>query len=184
MNLVLGYNGFARVLGKNHMGFGPPQNIIGQSAGAQLRIGGRGGFGMFGNQSQGWSRLFGGEFGFEIGWLLPAALLATVLVVLSRGRAPRTDLVRAGAILFGGWLIVDGLVLSFMHGSIHPYYCLSIAPPWPRLWSGRWPALRRMPLRRSANRTRVADRPSAPPTPPGRTTSGGRTTTAPTWTRS
>jgi hypothetical protein len=129
MNLVLGYNGFARVLGKNHMGFGPPQNIIGQSAGAQLRIGGRGGFGMFGNQSQGWSRLFGGEFGFEIGWLLPAALVATVLVVLSRGRAPRTDLVRAGAILFGGWLIVDGLVLSFMHGSIHPYYCLSIAPP-------------------------------------------------------
>ena len=25
MNLVLGYNGFARVLGRNHMGFGPPQ---------------------------------------------------------------------------------------------------------------------------------------------------------------
>jgi 4-amino-4-deoxy-L-arabinose transferase-like glycosyltransferase len=38
-------------------------------------------------------------------------------------------LTRAAAILFGGWLIVDGLVLSFMHGSIHAYYCLSIAPP-------------------------------------------------------
>jgi hypothetical protein len=73
--------------------------------------------------------LFGGEFGFEIGWLVPAALLATVLVVVCRGRAPRTDLTRAAAILFGGWLIVDGLVLSFMHGSIHAYYCLSIAPP-------------------------------------------------------
>jgi 4-amino-4-deoxy-L-arabinose transferase-like glycosyltransferase len=126
MNLVLGYNGFARVLGRNHMGFGPPKTVVGQAAGAQLNLGGHGGFG---NQSQGLSRLFGGEFGFEIGWLLPAALLATVLVVLSRGRAPRTDLVRAAAILFGGWLVVDGLVLSFMHGSIHAYYCLSIAPP-------------------------------------------------------
>jgi 4-amino-4-deoxy-L-arabinose transferase-like glycosyltransferase len=129
MNLVLGYNGFARVLGRNHKGFGTPQTVVGQAAGAQVNIGSRGGFGGFGSQSQGWSRLFSGEFGFEIGWLVPAALLATVLVLLSRGRAPRTDLTRATAILFGGWLVVDGLVLSFMHGSIHPYYCLSIAPP-------------------------------------------------------
>ena len=129
MNLVLGYNGFARVLGRNHMGFGPPDQVVGSAAGAQLSHGAQNGFGGFGGQSQGWSRLLGGEFGFEIGWLVPAALLATILVVLSRGRAPRTDLVRAAAILFGGWLVVDGLVLSFMHGSIHPYYCLSIAPP-------------------------------------------------------
>lgn len=128
MNLVLGYNGFARVLGRNHMGFGPPDNVVGTSAGAQLHTGGHGGF-AFGNQSQGLPRLFSGEFGFEVGWLVPAALLATLLVVLSRGRAPRTDLTRAAAILFGGWLIVDGLVLSFMHGAIHAYYCLSIAPP-------------------------------------------------------
>jgi 4-amino-4-deoxy-L-arabinose transferase-like glycosyltransferase len=126
MNLVLGYNGFARVLGRNHMGFGTPQNLVGEAAGAQLHVARHGGFG---DQSQGLSRLFGGEFGFEIGWLVPAALLATVLVVLSRGCASRTDPVRAAAILFGGWLVVDGLVLSFMHGSIHAYYCLSIAPP-------------------------------------------------------
>jgi 4-amino-4-deoxy-L-arabinose transferase-like glycosyltransferase len=125
MNLVLGYNGFARVLGRNHMGFGPPDHVVGAAAGSQLSHGPNG----FGGQSQGWSRLFGGEFGFEIGWLVPAALLATVLVVLIRRRAPRTDLVRGAAILFGGWLVVDGLVLSFMHGMIHAYYCLSIAPP-------------------------------------------------------
>jgi 4-amino-4-deoxy-L-arabinose transferase-like glycosyltransferase len=129
MNLVLGYNGFARVLGRNHMGFGPPDQVVGSAAGARLNPGGHGGFGGFGNQSQGLSRLFSGEFGFEIGWLVPTALLATVLVVLSRGRAPRTDLTRAAVILFGGWLIIDGLVLSFMHGAIHAYYCLSIAPP-------------------------------------------------------
>ncbi len=126
MNLVLGYNGFARVLGRNHMGFGTPQNLVGAAAGAQLRVAGHGGFG---DQAEGLPRLFSGEFGFEIGWLVPAALLATVLVVVSRGRAPRTDLTRAAAILFGGWLVVDGVVLSFMHGSIHAYYCLSIAPP-------------------------------------------------------
>jgi 4-amino-4-deoxy-L-arabinose transferase-like glycosyltransferase len=129
MNLVLGYNGFARVLGRNHMGFGTPQNLVGTAAGAQLHVARHGGVGGFGDQQQGLPRLFAGEFGFEIGWLVPAALLATALVVLARGRAPRTDPVRAAAILFGGWLVVDGLVLSFMHGSIHAYYCLSIAPP-------------------------------------------------------
>src|SRR4029077_862792 len=43
MNLVLGYNGFARVLGRNHMGFGPPQSVVGQAAGAQLNLGRHGG---------------------------------------------------------------------------------------------------------------------------------------------
>jgi 4-amino-4-deoxy-L-arabinose transferase-like glycosyltransferase len=118
MNLVLGYNGFARVLGRNHGGFDVDKPID-----------------VFGAQSQGWSRLFSGEFGFEIGWLVPAALLAAVLVVLSRRREPRTDMVRVAAIMFGGWLLVDGVVLSFMHGMIHPYYSLSIAPPIAALFA-------------------------------------------------
>ena len=90
MNLVLGYNGFARVLGRNYGGFpGPlPQDPARHAPS-------HGGFGGFGNQSQGWTRLFSGEFGFEIGWLVPAALLAVVLVLIARGRAPRLDLVRA-----------------------------------------------------------------------------------------
>lgn len=124
MNLVLGYNGFARVLGRNHMDFPDPQtrSLPHNSAPAGH------GFGGFGGQVQGPARLFTGEFGFEIGWLVPAALLALVFVVAVRGRAPRTDLVRAGALLFGGWLLVDGLVLSYMRGMVHPYYCLSLAP--------------------------------------------------------
>ncbi|BBZ30969.1 glycosyl transferase [Mycolicibacterium madagascariense] len=102
MNLVLGYNGMARVVGRGH--------------GAEMR-------------SQGPLRLLSGEFGYEIGWLVPAAVLATVAAVLARGRAPRTDLVRAGALLFGGWFLLVGTVLSVMHGTVHPYYSLSIAPP-------------------------------------------------------
>jgi 4-amino-4-deoxy-L-arabinose transferase-like glycosyltransferase len=133
MNLVLGYNGFARVLGRNHPAFTPPTSELGTMAGSQVHVatqrgGGAFGVGGWGSQSQGITRLFSGEFGFEIGWLIPAAMLATVLVVVARGRAPRTDPVRAAAILFGGWVLVDGLVLSYMQGSIHPYYSLSIAP--------------------------------------------------------
>jgi len=131
MNLVLGYNGLARVLGRNHNGgfmFGPS---IGSALGSNVRVSSGhhgGGFSPFGGADPGITRLFSGEFGFEIGWLLPAALLALVVVLVVRRRAPRTDLVRGGAILFGGWLLIDGLVLSYMKGMAHPYYCLSVAP--------------------------------------------------------
>ena len=129
MNLVLGYNGVARILGRNHGDPGHPP-ASGAAAGAHMGIGpaNHGGFGGFGHQTTGLGRLFSGEFGFEIGWLLPAALLAVALVLISRRRAPRTDLVRAAALLFGGWMLVDGLVLSYMDGTTHPYYCLSLAP--------------------------------------------------------
>jgi 4-amino-4-deoxy-L-arabinose transferase-like glycosyltransferase len=127
MNLVLGYNGFARVLGKNNGNF-QPHPVVAASAGTPVEVSHGGHHGGFGGQPQGLTRLFTGEFGFEIGWLLPAALLATVLVLISRGRAPRTDLVRAAAILFGGWMLVDGLILSYMKTMVHPYYCLSFVP--------------------------------------------------------
>ncbi|TPG36079.1 phospholipid carrier-dependent glycosyltransferase [Mycobacterium hodleri] len=132
MNLVLGYNGFARVLGNDSVGTRAFQlnPVIGATASTPFEVnhGHHGGFSGFGGDSQGLTRLFTGEFGFEIGWLLPAALLAFALVVVSRGRAPRTDPVRAGAIVFGVWMLVDGLVLSYMKTMVHPYYCLSFVP--------------------------------------------------------
>jgi 4-amino-4-deoxy-L-arabinose transferase-like glycosyltransferase len=135
MNLVIGYNGLARILGRNHAGgpgAGGPGVIrghVGVSATEGLnQHGGFGGFGGFGRQNPGLTRLFTGEFGFEMGWLLPAALLGLVFVLVVRARAPRTDLIRGGAVLFGGWLLVDGLVLSYMKGMVHPYYCLSVVP--------------------------------------------------------
>ena len=129
MNLVLGYNGFARVLGKTH-GMFQMNPVVGAAAGTSFEASEshHGGFHGFGDSPQGLTRMFTGEFGFEIGWLLPAALLALVLVLVSRGRAPRTDLVRAGAMLFGGWMLVDGLVLSYMKSMVHPYYSFSFAP--------------------------------------------------------
>src|SRR4029077_15718372 len=99
-----------------------------------------------GHQTTGLGRLFSGEFGFEIGWLGAAALLGVALALVSRRRPPRTDLVRAAALLFGGGMLVDGLVLSYMDGTTHPYYCLSLAPAVagtfavgvPRMWGKRY----------------------------------------------
>ena len=43
-------------------------------------------------------------------------------------RAPRTDRTRAAALLWGGWVLVTGLVFSYMNGIIHPYYMVALAP--------------------------------------------------------
>ncbi len=64
----------------------------------------------------------------QIAWLLPAALLATVVLVVAAGKAARTDRTRAFAILWGGWLVVTGLVFSYMQGIIHSYYMIALAP--------------------------------------------------------
>ncbi|MEP9394915.1 glycosyltransferase family 39 protein [Gordonia sp. VNK1] len=156
MNLVLGYNGLARIEGREGgqhggmraggMGTGGMDALTQHGATGAGGDGGRfgGGGGMFGS-SPGITRLFTGEFGAEISFLLPSALIAFVLLLVLRGRRPRTDLVRATTLLFGIWLIVDGLVLSFMNGTTHPYYSLAIAPPIAgligvgavRLWRAR-----------------------------------------------
>ncbi len=138
MNLVIGYNGLERVEGRSGGGgaHGNPANAIADLARENPQLadrfgsGGAGGFGggMFGAQP-GITRLFTGEFGAEISFLLPTALIAVIVVPALRGRRPRTDLVRAATLLFGVWLLVDGLVLSYMSGTAHPYYSLAIAPP-------------------------------------------------------
>ena len=112
MDLVVGYNGLGRLFGSTGGGGG----MAGGSAGSS-----------FGG-STGLERLFGSEMGIQISWLIPAALIAVVFGLLARGRAPRTDLVRASLILWGGWFLVTGLIFSYMSGTIHPYYTVALAP--------------------------------------------------------
>ena len=77
----------------------------------------------------GLTRLFASEMGGQISWLLPAALIALVAGLLwLTWRRPRTDRLRAAALLWGGWLLVTGLVFSYMNGIIHPYYTVALAP--------------------------------------------------------
>ncbi|MGX5693603.1 ArnT family glycosyltransferase [Dermacoccus abyssi] len=107
--LALGYNGLGRILGGEGNG------------------GGGGGGGGFGGTA-GLLRMFNSQFAGEISWLLPAALLLLVAGFVARGRAPRTDSVRASLILWGGWLVVTALCLSFMQGTVHSYYAVALAP--------------------------------------------------------
>jgi 4-amino-4-deoxy-L-arabinose transferase-like glycosyltransferase len=116
LNLVLGYNGVDRMRISRHGLTAHSNTEHGErisSASSSMK--------------PGLTRLFHGELGFEISWLLPAALLSLVLIVVSRGRVPRTDGVRAAALLFGLWLLTAGLVLSYLNHML-PYYTLSIAP--------------------------------------------------------
>jgi 4-amino-4-deoxy-L-arabinose transferase-like glycosyltransferase len=103
-----GYNGFGRITGDE----------VG-------RIGGGGG--PF-DDGAALFRLFGGEVATEIAWLLPAALAAGVGLIWLQRRAPRTDALRAQAILWLGWLLVTGLVFSLMEGIFHEYYTVALAP--------------------------------------------------------
>lgn len=106
LELTLGYNGLGR--------------LTGDETGS---VGGGNGWGV-----PGLLRMFNSEFGGQIAWLLPSALiLAGGLLWLGR-RAPRTDAVRASVIIWGSWVVVTGLVFSFMAGIIHPYYAVALAP--------------------------------------------------------
>jgi 4-amino-4-deoxy-L-arabinose transferase-like glycosyltransferase len=88
---------------------------------------GGGGMGGFGGES-GITRMFNSDFGGNISWLLPPALVALVAGLWLTRRAPRTDRTRAALILWGGWLLVTGLVFSSMSGIVHPYYTVAMAP--------------------------------------------------------
>ena len=74
------------------------------------------------------SRLFGSEMGSQISWLLPAALVLLVVVLVADLEAATHGPAAASMVLWGGWLIVTGLVFSLAQGIIHPYYTVALAP--------------------------------------------------------
>ena len=115
LELALGYNGLGRIFGEDRGG-APSGGGFGGGGGAR-----------FGDET-GLGRMFGTTFGGEISWLLPAALIALVAGLWLTRSAKRTDLARAGLILWGGWLLVTGLVFSYMSGIIHQYYTVALAP--------------------------------------------------------
>ena len=123
LQLAIGYNGLGRIDGDETGSVG---------------FSGHGGASFSG--ATGLGRLFAADMGGQISWLLPAALIGmAALLWLSwrarharpgrgaAGQAPARDL--PAALLWGGWLLVTGLVFSFMAGIIHPYYTIALAPP-------------------------------------------------------
>ena len=69
-----------------------------------------------------------GEFGNEISWLLPVALFVVVFggYLWARGHLGRDE--RAAYLAWSGWLLVTGVVFTFMNGTVHPYYTVALAP--------------------------------------------------------
>jgi 4-amino-4-deoxy-L-arabinose transferase-like glycosyltransferase len=106
LELALGYNGLGRLNG-NETG----------------SVGGGGNWG-----ESGLSRMFDSAQGGQISWLLPAALIVLVAGLVLTARRLRTDRQRAGLILWGSWLLITGLVFSFMQGIFHAYYTVALAP--------------------------------------------------------
>ncbi|MEV5648362.1 glycosyltransferase family 39 protein [Nocardia sp. NPDC052254] len=74
------------------------------------------------------TRLFEPAQGGQIAWLLPAALILLVAGIILCARAARTDSRRAALLMWGGWLLVTGLVFSGMRGIFHAYYTVALAP--------------------------------------------------------
>ncbi|MDP9092131.1 MAG: glycosyltransferase family 39 protein, partial [Actinomycetota bacterium] len=110
LGLAFGYNGLSRITG----GSAAP--------------GGGGGGGASFSGPAGIGRLFNSLNGGQIAWLLPSALLSIVALAALTRRASRVDRTRAALIIWGGWLLVTGVVLSFASGIIHTYYTVELAP--------------------------------------------------------
>jgi 4-amino-4-deoxy-L-arabinose transferase-like glycosyltransferase len=106
LELTFGYNGFGR--------------LTGDETGS---VGSNGNWG-----ATGITRMFGSEFGGQISWLLPAALILLVAGLVATRKLPRTSRVRAAFIIWGGWLVTTWLTFSLMQGIIHPYYSVALAP--------------------------------------------------------
>jgi 4-amino-4-deoxy-L-arabinose transferase-like glycosyltransferase len=105
LGLAFGYNGLQRL----------DSTVVGP-----------GGTGFSG--STGFGRLFNALYGGQISWLLPGAIVAIVALLALTERRPRTDRTSAAMIIWIGWLLVTGLVLSFASGIIHTYYSIELAP--------------------------------------------------------
>ncbi|MBT2551524.1 glycosyltransferase family 39 protein [Arthrobacter sp. ISL-5] len=133
LELTFGYNGLGRITGS---GGGAP----GGGMGGNVGFGGAAGI----------TRMFGASFGGEVSWLLPSALILLAAGLWFTRREARTSRTRAALMLWGGWLLVTAGILSFMGGTVHPYYAVALAPAIAaltgigsvELWRGRgyWPA--------------------------------------------
>jgi 4-amino-4-deoxy-L-arabinose transferase-like glycosyltransferase len=126
LEVILGGNGLSRLTGESE---GP----------------GGGGAGMNFSGASGWDRLFNDLMGGQISWLLPAAAVAMVAGLALCWNAQRTNKARAALIIWGGWLSITAVTLSYMQGIVHTYYTVALAPAIaavigivvPRLWSAR-----------------------------------------------
>ncbi|MCV7228266.1 ArnT family glycosyltransferase [Mycolicibacterium komossense] len=126
LNLALGYNGVNRLIGgKRHGTAVPPQTPTPASEVAPPVAPAH--HSASGSQS-GLHRLFVAEMGNEISWLLPVALFALCFGVYLGVRHLLSRDEKAALVTWGGWLVLCGVVFSYMDGMVHPYYTVAMTP--------------------------------------------------------
>ena len=86
--------------------------------------------------SSGWLRMFNEQLGGQISWLLPLALFGLAAGFWVYRSRPRSDLHRAGFILWGLWTLLFVAVFSNAGGVLHPYYTVVLAPSISALVGG------------------------------------------------
>jgi 4-amino-4-deoxy-L-arabinose transferase-like glycosyltransferase len=79
------------------------------------------------NISASLDRILVGPLGRDDGWLMPAAAVSGIGLLIVRRRKPRQDLTRAGVILWGGWLVTLGGFFS-AGKFINSYYTAALMP--------------------------------------------------------
>lgn len=143
-DLIVGYNGLNRLLGNRASGgFGALPQFEGQTSrptgngfpgGGQNNNGNGGLGGMTGPGGSGFGgqtgilRMFNTDFGVNIGWLIPFALISGLTGLIRFFKPLRFNLKRSVILFFFGWLIIHVAVFSITSGTIHPYYVVVLAP--------------------------------------------------------
>jgi len=77
---------------------------------------------------QGPGRFLNGIFGRDSDWMLLPAAVALGGILVARRREPRTDPLRAAAVLWAAWLLFTWSFFASSH-SINSYYLAALAPP-------------------------------------------------------
>lgn len=98
--------------------------------------------------------LSSGHVAGQIAWLLPLALVGLGLGLLGTRRSPRTSFAFGSYVLWGTWMIIACVVLSFSAGTRHAYYTSLLAPAVATLAAAAlvtlWRAAHRSPKAASA----------------------------------
>ncbi len=120
---VFDYNGIARLgHGNVFAGSGQTEPFVVDLSHAGLAIDS-----LASGVGPSWHRLLTGLFGRDVGWFLPAALIAAICVLLARRRARREDPLRACVVMWTVWLAV--LLAFFSEGAyLNSYYVAALSP--------------------------------------------------------
>ena len=112
LELTLGYNGFGRLTGDEVGSVGGGGSAAAAACGARPASAGC------------WATRSAAR---SAGCCPPRCCSSVAGLWLTR-RARRTDPVRAGLVIWGGWLVVTAATFSFMAGIFHAYYTVALAP--------------------------------------------------------